>query len=267
MAETSHHDPPEAELDPAPEVGTDAEREADRVPGGETAAEEGEPAKPWAPTFGCVMFALIFMLFSGALVYGIVAGVRMYGEVASFTDDYAAELPEEKGTPAELSAAKAKVEGFIEAVEPNAPPLAELALSARELNILIANHSYLGDLRGALFVEEITPAGLLRTKVSRPIPQIVFWKPRRYLNGEIDYRPEAREGNFFLRVAEVRAPGKEIAPGILEYMRTEDLLTPYKEDERFEAVMKKINSVRVEGGAVIVSTARAADGAEVGGGD
>ena len=209
---------------------------------------------PKAPKFGCIMLSLLLAFFTGAMIFAIVQGGRMYKEMLSFTEDEPVEIPADRGTPEELKAIREKVAAFIKAVTPKEPPLTELVLSARELNILIANDNYLADIRGRFYIDDISD-GLIHTRASRPRRHLVFWKPKRYLNAEIDLRPEAAEGQFFLRVADVRIDNGTIHEGILSYMRTEDLLEMYKNDERFEDIVKKINSARIENGSLIVSTA------------
>ena len=216
---------------------------------------------PKAPRMGCFFFGLVFAFFTGALVFALVQGARTYKLIESFTEESPVDLPAERGTTAELAAAKAKVKAFLDATKTAVPPPSDLALSAKELNILIANDNYLSDIRGRFFIEglEVGEDGrpLLRTVASRPRPRIVFWKPRRYLNAEIDVRVEADVGQIFFRVADVRVEGKTIDPGLLEYMKTEDLLDMYKNDEAFETVAKKISSARVEGDQLVVSTEKA----------
>ena len=212
---------------------------------------------PKAPRFGCVLFALVFAFFTGALVFALMQGSRMAKDIEAFTAESPVELPAERGTPEELAAIREKIAVFLEAVTPTVPPPTELALSRRELNLLIANHNYLTDIRGRFYIdtiENVDGEAIISTRASRPRPKILFWKPRRYLNADIDVRVEAAEGQFFLRVADVRVEGATINSAILEYMKTEDLLDMYKNDEDFKTVTKKISSARIEGDTLIVST-------------
>ena len=54
--------------------------------------------------------------------------------------------------------------------------ITELALSVNELNILISNHSYLSDLKGAYFFKSISSEGSIRLICSRKIRKFLPWK-------------------------------------------------------------------------------------------
>ena len=128
-----------------------------------------------------------------------------------------------------------------------------MRLSARDLNILIANDTYLADLRGTIHFTEFTAPDMLRTRRTRPMSHIKFWKPRRYLNAFMDYKLVSQEGNISLFVQDIQVDGKQVPDYFLKKFQSQDMLEPYKNDEHFLETLKKLQSARIEEGELILA--------------
>ncbi|MCP4849765.1 MAG: hypothetical protein GY899_17645 [Verrucomicrobiaceae bacterium] len=216
------------------------------------------------PKFGCIAAILLGSFFIGILIAGILIGNQMAKDIESFTDESPEEVPVERGTPEELTNIRGRILGFLDKIHRSPHTPSELQLSTHDLNILVANDTYLGDLRGTIHFKEFIAPNILKTERSRPMSHIKFWKPRRYLNAKMDYRIAAQEGNISLFVQTIHIEGKTIPDYFLQKFKSQDMLEPYKNDERFIEALKVLNIARIEGGVIILtnsspSTSRSPD--------
>ncbi len=209
---------------------------------------------PRAPKFGCILVGLLGAFFIGIAINVVLSGLRHYDNLANFTQPAALELPEDRGTEAELLTIRERVELFRKTALAGKDP-AELSLSAKDLNILIANDAYLADVRETVFFEKIDDDGLIHAQISRPMAKVLPWKPRRYLNGKMTLKIEAAPGQVFLRVVDIEVPNGNFDAKILAAWQTQDELDPYKNDEDFEDVIKTIQSATHGEGQITFSTA------------
>ncbi len=205
-----------------------------------------------SPRFGCILLALLGAFFVGIVINFVVSGIRHYDTLAKFTDEEPIEIPEERGTEAEVQAIRAKVAAFRKGATGGGP--VDLSLTAKDMNVLIANDAYLADIRGTVYFEGIGDDGVITARISRPMAKILFWKPRRYLNGEMTLKVEAAPGRVFLRVVDVKPPAGQFDPKILDFWKTQDQLEPYKNDESFAEILEKIQAASPGGGAITFTT-------------
>ena len=221
----------------------DHERDAIKGPGKQSAF----------PKFGCIAVILLGAFFIGILIAGILIGNQMSKDIESFTDESPEDVPVERGTPEELAAIRARITGFLDRIHSSSHAPAELQLSIRDLNVLVANDNYLGDLRGTIHFREFTAPDILKTERSRPMSHIKFWKPRRYLNAEIDYKLASQEGNISLFTQAISIDGREIPDYFLQKFKSQDMLAPYKKDERFLDALKMLKDARIDGDRIILT--------------
>ena len=205
--------------------------------------------------YGCIIFCLLSAFMIGVVINIVVTGVRTVEEIIPYTDDKPISIPEEKGTENEAKNVNAKIDEFKKQLNSSGQEITELALSVNELNILISNHSYLSDLKGAYFFKSISSEGSIRLICSRKIRKFLPWKDRRYWNGEMELFLEAMNGKVFLRVKNITPEnGSTMPKKIVEKWSSQDQLEMYKNDDSFSNYTKKINSARFEKNKVIIST-------------
>ena len=205
------------------------------------------------PKFGCVAVILLGAFFIGILIAAILIGSQMAQDIESFTDEAQKEVPVERGSAQELAGIRSRILAFIDNLGSSPHTPAELKLSIRDLNILVANDGYLGDLRGTIYFRKFLAPDILQTERSRPMARIKFWKPRRYLNAQMDYRLVAQEGNISLFAEAIRMEGRETPDYVLQKFKSQDMLDPYKNDESFLEILKMLKDARIEGDSVILS--------------
>src|ERR1051325_3136798 len=105
------------------------------------------------PRRGCLFYggiiAVVLFLF---LLVGALLGLRLAKRMFSqFTDTKPMPLPSAQMPPAEFKQLQDRIDSFRQAVREHRPT-PPLALSANELNALIANDSDLQQLKGKIFV-------------------------------------------------------------------------------------------------------------------
>jgi hypothetical protein len=205
------------------------------------------------PKFGCIAVILLGAFFVGILIAGIILGSKMAQDIEAFTDEAPGKIPVERGDPGQLALIRGRVVEFLDKISSTSPGPAELRLSARDLNILIANDTYLADLRGTIHFTEFTAPDMLRTRRTRPMSHIKFWKPRRYLNAFMDYKLVPQEGNISLFVQDIQVDGKKVPDYFLKKFQSQDMLEPYKNDERFLETLKKLKNSRIQEGELILT--------------
>ena len=215
------------------------------------------------PRFGCIILILLAAFFVGILIAGVLIGSQMAEDIESFTDHEPKAIPIERGSPEEPAAIKKRILAFFDDIRksPNTPAL--LSLSPQELNVLVANDSYLADLRGTIHFKGFSPPNIIHTERARPMTHIKFWKPRRYLNAFIDYKIAAQEGNISLFTETISIDNREIPDYFLQKFQSQDLLSPYKNDERVPEALKLLNDAWVEDDKIILSNIPRAESVEM----
>ncbi|MED5585169.1 MAG: hypothetical protein VYB61_02340 [Verrucomicrobiota bacterium] len=205
------------------------------------------------PRFGCIVMILLGAFFVGILIAGILIGSQMAEDIESFTDQSPKKIPAERGAPEEPAAIRQRILAFLDGMR-NAPGTpVRLSLSPRELNILVANDSYLADLRGTIHFRKFSPPDIIHTERARPMTHIKFWEPRRYLNAFMDYKLVAQEGNISLFAETISIDDRKIPDYFLQKFQSQDMLDPYKNDERFPEALKLLKDAWIEDNRLILS--------------
>ena len=82
---------------------------------------------------------------------------------------------------------------------------------------------------------------------------IKFWEPRRYLNAFMDYKLVAQEGNSSLFAETISIDDRKIPDYFLQKFQSQDMLDPYKNDERFPEALKLLKDAWIEDNRLILS--------------
>tara|TARA_Y100000766_G_scaffold232894_1_gene207425 strand:+ start:12997 stop:13719 length:723 start_codon:yes stop_codon:yes gene_type:complete len=210
--------------------------------------------------YGCIIFCLLSAFMLGIVINIVLTGIRTVEEILPHTDENPIPIPEEKGTETEVKTINLKIDNFINELDSVKQKNAELALTSKDINILISNNAYLSDLKGAYFFESISNEGEIKVLCSRKIRKFLPWKDRRYWNGEMNLYLEVLDGRVFLRVKSLKPSNGSIMPNkIVEKWATQDQLEMYKNDESFLNYTKRINSARFENKTLILSTKTSTD--------
>ena len=194
---------------------------------------------------------------TGIVIQIIMSGARHLEELIPYSNTEPLEIPEEQGTEVELNSIRSKIKTFDQQINSDSSETTELTLSVKDINILIANDSYLSDLRNEYFFKGIKSDGTITALCSRKMRKFLPWQERKYWNGEMTLKLEVLNGAVFLRVSNFKSSDELSMPeNLLQKWRTQDQLEMYKNDEHFEDSLKKINSVKFSENLITLSTER-----------
>lgn len=209
------------------------------------------------PKLGCVILCLLLAFMTGIVIQIIMSGARHLEELIPYSNTEPLKMPEEQGTEVELNSIRSKIKTFDQQINSDSSETTELTLSVKDINILIANDSYLSDLRNEYFFKGIKSDGTITALCSRKMRKFLPWQERKYWNGEMTLKLEVLNGAVFLRVSNFKSSDELSMPeNLLQKWRTQDQLEMYKNDEHFEDSLKKINSVKFSENLITLSTER-----------
>ncbi len=209
------------------------------------------------PKLGCVILCLLLAFMTGIVIQIIMSGARHLEELIPYSNTEPLKMPEEQGTEVELNSIRSKIKTFDQQINSDSSETTELTLSVKDINILIANDSYLSDLRNEYFFKGIKSDGTITALCSRKMRKFLPWQERKYWNGEMILKLEVLNGAVFLRVSNFKSSdGLSMPENLLQKWRTQDQLEMYKNDEHFEDSLKKINSVKFAENLITLSTER-----------
>ena len=209
------------------------------------------------PKLGCVILCLLLAFMTGIVIQIIMSGARHLEELIPYSNTEPLKMPEEQGTEVELNSIRSKIKTFDQQINSDSSETTELTLSVKDINILIANDSYLSDLRNEYFFKGIKSDGTITALCSRKMRKFLPWQERKYWNGEMTLKLEVLNGAVFLRVSNFKSSdGLSMPENLLQKWRTQDQLEMYKNDEHFEDSLKKINSVKFAENLITLSTER-----------
>ena len=208
-----------------------------------------------SPKLGCIIMCLLLAFMTGIVIQIIVSGVRHLEELIPYSNTEPLDIPEEHGTEAELNSIRSKIKTFDQQINSDSSEMAELSLSVKDINILIANDKYLSDLRNEYFFKGIKTDGTITALCSRKMRKFLPWQERKYWNGEMTLKLEVLNGAEFLRVINFKSiNGSSMPENLLQKWQTQDQLEMYKNDDHFADSLKKINSVKFAEDSITLST-------------
>ena len=214
--------------------------------------------------YGCLTLALGLGLALLALVALTYIGLRQIRE--SFTAAEAADIPVVELPDAEAARLEQRLAEFQRAAdagdqgeandapadEPPArlvPPPRELALTAQEINALLAMQP---ELRGRVFVR--IEDGRIGGDVSLPLDELPMGAGR-FLNARVEFAVAAPEGELDVRLTDVEVNGVRPPETVLDRLGAQNLLEGTSDDAKLRSFSTAFESVRVEGDRLILRLA------------
>ncbi len=208
------------------------------------------PGTHFSPTPGCIIMILAVIVLGGSLVYAVYRGIEMNREIDLFTESAPVARPLLSPSAEEKTALRKRLSDFSRAALDGRD--AELALSALDLNYLIATEPILRDFRGNTRIREIKPEFIV-ADISQTLNSLLPGRPR-YLNAAFHFKADIQEDGLGLSLIDITAPDKEIPRGFIELYALKRTFRLDPENPAFGPALKKIRLVRTEDGRVIVST-------------
>ena len=197
--------------------------------------------------YGCLTSCvlLIFMLL------GLLLGLRHLKKmITDFTDAQPIALPAAEYSPAQVKEVNQRIESFQAAVEAHRTT-EPLALSAEDLNLLVATRPEVKGLRGKLHVA--IEDNQLQTQVSLPLAEmgLPMFKGR-YLNGTATLGVSLQDGQLTVTAQGIASKGKALPAIYEEKIRQQNLAAKLNTDARFSTAVGNLQSLEIKEGKVIL---------------
>ncbi|MES2920956.1 MAG: hypothetical protein V4819_05400 [Verrucomicrobiota bacterium] len=215
-----------------------------------------------SPFAGCAILiaALAVMVF--LIGFSVLTLFRQFNEIAKFTDEKPVpiEVSSLENKEAQLNSLAERIEVFRQQLVGDTE--ASLALSADELNLVIAAYEPCKELRGTFRVVSID-GETLRIAISFPLngkPRLARkeepgWiaSDSRYLNGTMVARPTLLKHEVVLSLDTIEVPGKRVAPEFVDQMSPYRITERYLADKVIGPAMARLTRVEVTGGKIVLT--------------
>lgn len=227
-----------------------------------SASPEKKDASARSPLAGCVIMIVLMMVMVFLIGFSTWALFRQADEIAKFTVETPKplEVTSLEGRDADVNTLHERMEGFRQSLDRE--DTTKLELSADDLNLAIAAFAPLSEMRSTFRIREIREDGKMVADISLKMNG----KPRRaregetgfissdfrYLNGTLITRPELAQGEVLLRIDSIEVPGAAVPDQFREQMSPYRITERYKEDPVLGPAMKKLTSLKVEGGKIVL---------------
>lgn len=216
------------------------------------------PKKRGCLFYGCLTLTILAVLMVVMGLVGFFVVRSMYNKALNeYTSTTPQAIESVTYTPEERDALEARLKRFQEALD-QVKAGEELVLSAKDLNILIAEKPNVNELKGRLFV--MIEDDRIKGKVSIPLRDIGWFKLRgRYLNGLAAFRVALEGGKLDVRLEEVEVNGKPLqnsrllGPMVTE-MKKKNLAEDYQRDARQSDNIRKFDTIQIKDGNVVLKT-------------
>jgi hypothetical protein len=201
---------------------------------------------------GCLFYVLIAMAVSVVMLgLGAFFGLRYaHGLVNRLTAAQPAQLPKVQLPETVMFQLHDRVDTFRDAVRDN-DPTSPLELSSDELNALIATDPAFVALKNHLFVS-ITN-NQLGAQISFPAEDLGLVKLRgRYVNATGIFHVAIVTNELQITAESLSVRGEPLPRNIMKEVAAENLADRFNQDPRAAAGLKKIQSIDVKNGKLIV---------------
>jgi len=198
--------------------------------------------------YGCLT-GFIFLLL--ILLGGLVGTRYLKKMVTDFTEDKPTPMPAVNMSDAQIREVRKRVDDFRDSVKAG-KPTQPLALTADEINALIATDPDLAPLKGKLYVLGIEN-DRVKARVSVPMEEVALPIFRnRYLNGDAVFTVALKNGIIRLLAQDVTVKGKPVPEVYMQKIRTQNLARSLNNNPRVSVATDWIQSIDVKDGKLII---------------
>ena len=216
----------------------------------------GQPVKKGKGCFfyGCLIAVIIVALTAAGLFYGYW---KIKQTLMAYTDTESIRIEAVRVTDEQVQSYRARVEAFLEKAQEGKEP-AQLVLTADEINALIQNSEQFKEFKGKV---QISFANDKATgKVSLPLEDLDPVLKGKYVNGEATFNVSCENGVLLVTLQALTVKGKPLPEMFLEGLRQENLAKDLYKDPETAETMRRIKTIRIQGGRLIVETVPAPAG-------
>jgi hypothetical protein len=223
---------------------------------------EAPPRQRGCFFYGCIIASVLALLM--AILVAIIAFVA-YRWAGRMVDEYTGTAPEQLPTlemPAEKrQAVKDRVKSFQKAVEAETA-IEPLVLSSDDLNALIEDKP---DLKGKIYVK--VDGDEIKGRISLPLDELKLPLPMikgRYLNGEADLKASLFDGELIVHLDAFEVNGKKPSDQVMTELRKQNIAKDVAKDKDLSAMLRKIESLEIKDGNIILKVRAKPAGAGTG---
>jgi len=195
----------------------------------------------WA--WGCLTVVLLGII--GTSVAGFFGYRYLNAQVAKYTSETPQELPVIEYDPDAMTALETRFEGFKTNLK-DGGEVDDLVLTADDINAMISNNK---DLKGKVFVK--IEDGQMKGDVSIPMDNVPL-AGGRFLNASAAFDVSMENGILIVTLADAEVKGEKVPAQVLDAMRNENLAKNLYDDAETAKTFRRIESVMVEDGKVVL---------------
>lgn len=201
---------------------------------------------------GCLFFFGLAAVVLIVVLLGVYLGFRYAkGIVNQLTDTEPLHLPSVHLPQAQMFQLHDRVETFQDSVR-DGEPTGPLELSADEVNALIETDPALAALKNHAYVS--FDGNQLRAQVSFPAEDLGLAALRgRYINANGVFDAALTNDQLRITALSLTAKGKPVARHVMRRIAAQNLAARFNEDPRAGAGLKKIQSIEIKNGKLIIT--------------
>ena len=198
--------------------------------------------------YGCIAGAVLLVVVLGGVLLGLHYVKTM---VIRVTDAKPMELPTVQMSQAEAAQVKARFESFQQAVREQRPTK-PLALTANDLNALIAGGGEQGPWKGKVYVG--FHGDQLKGQVSVPLQDLgLSLFAGRYLNGSATFSLAFHSGQLSLMPLTILAKGQPVPEVLMQQLRRQNLAVAITNDPSVVAVLAGLAGIQVTNDELVLA--------------
>jgi hypothetical protein len=210
-----------------------------------------------SPFAGCVILIAAVCVMVFLVGFSIVALFRQFSEIAKFTaeEPVGIEVSAMENKEPELNALAERLESFRQQL--SGDDEASLALTADDMNLVIAAYEPFKDLRGTFRIESVAD-GVLRIAISFSLngkPRLaregeggLIASDSRFLNATMVAKPALLKHEVILKLDDIEVPGVVVPREFIEQMSPYRITERYLTDSVLGPAMAKLTRVEIEDG-------------------
>jgi hypothetical protein len=199
--------------------------------------------------YGCLTLVVLFLVTAVGLFFGVRYAVNRM--VEQYTAAAPMAIPKAEATPEEIKVVQDQFSVFRDAIAAGQPAKA-LALSQKDLNLLINNSPALTQFKDNIFVT--VQSNAIKATLSLPLESLGIKKLKgRYLNGAAEVKAALANGALLVTLQSLEVNGKPVPEQMMAGIRQQNLAKDVYKDAKSMQVLERLDSIEVKDGKVVVT--------------
>lgn len=198
--------------------------------------------------YGCLSVVILALVCAVGLYFGV--RYLFNRAVEQFTSATPVAIEVVQATPTEVAAVQDRFKTFADAIRAG-QPAEPLSLSEKDLNLLINHAPDLSQFKDHVHVS--IEGEKLKARLSLPLDSFGIARLKgRYFNGAAEVKASLENGVLFVTLDALEVNGKPVPEQIMAGIRSQNLAKDVYKDARSVEVLKKLDSIQVQDGRVLI---------------